>query len=330
MNQHRLALIGAGGISRAHLAAIKEISTRLAVVAVAEPDEKNRARAVEETGAKGFASADALFEQSAALGLEGVLVCTPPNIRVPIVEQAISKKLAVFVEKPLAHDLNDSEKLEKLAKQSGKPCVVGYCHRFTPAMIEMKRRADAGELGEVLRFENTFACWHPTMQKSWMSDKAVSGGGSFVDTGCHSLDLFRYLVGDASMTATIAHELWPGRGESNATALLRAISTANHKKCVGVIQSGWAEPARFTVALTGTSASLFYDYEHPTALKLVPIDGPARTLDVETHDVRFTRQLAAFADLLAGRDPAIRPADFTDGAKVAKLIDESNKLRQII
>ena len=182
----------------------------------------------------------------------------------------------------------------------------------------------------MIRFENAFASTMPGMRDHWMSDSSVSGGGSFLDTGCHSLDLFRHLIGDASMTAAIFHQGWPGRGESAATAMLRATSTARHRTCVGIVQSGWAEPGRFELRLTGTRGALYYNYEQPTELRWTPVEGPATTFAIETHEVRFDRQLLAFAGLIAGETPLVLAATFDDGLATAKLVDEAHRIRQII
>lgn len=263
--------------------------------------------------------------------IKGAIVCTPPSVRIPIVEQLLARKIGVLIEKPLAHTLADARAIEKLGKQHAEvPAFVGYCHRYTPAVVEMRCRADAGELGELIRFENTFACWFPSMQGHWMSDPQRSGGGSFMDTGCHSLDLFRYLVGNASMTAAMFTGLWKDRGESNATVLLRSVSTARHTRVAGVIASGWAEPARFELRLTGTRGALAYDYEKPTELRWIPSEGTPQAIEVRTHDDRFDLQLADFVRTLRGESAVGQPASLADGAEVARMVDECRRFQQII
>ena len=185
----------------------------------------------------------------------------------------------------------------------------------------MKRMMAAGELGTITRFENTFAAPLPHMQGHWMSDPAVSGGGSFIDTGCHSLDLFLFLCGKATVDAANFHYAWPGRGESSTTVLVRS-----PEKVAGAINTGWLEPARFLVTVVGTKGLVQYDYEKATELFFRPNQGDAKTIAVEPHDLRFQRQLEAFADVLAsGGKGRERLASFADGLETARAVDEANR-----
>jgi predicted dehydrogenase len=180
----------------------------------------------------------------------------------------------------------------------------------------------------MLRFENTFACSIPGMKDKWMSDPAVSGGGSFIDTGCHSLDLYYHLFGEGKVVGATLHREWPNRGESNASVLLRG--TGKFAGVAGVIQSGWLEPARFAVTVVGSKGLLTYDYDKPTELLHVPSDGPAKVLPVESHEIRFDRQLAAFADRCTGGQTGAQMADFAQAAKVAEMVDAVLKSAVVI
>ena len=319
MTQFGVALIGAGSIAQAHVAAAKESGGRVRITAVVDPVEAARESIVRSTSAASFASVEALLASGS--DVRGAIVATPPNARVPIVSALLERGVAVLVEKPLAHTLADAQKLADLAaRHPGVVAAVGYCHRFTPAIVEMKRRLNSGEIGEVTRFENTFACHLPTMQSHWMSDPAVSGGGSFIDTGCHSLDLFRHLLGDGEVRSATFHHAWPGRGESSATVHLRQAAAAGATRAAAVIQSGWLEPGRFTVTLTGTKGSLHYDYDRPTHLLHRPNVGDRRGIEVEDHGLRFSLQLQAFANAVVSRNRS-QLASLADGLAVSALVD---------
>jgi predicted dehydrogenase len=220
MSQFKIAIVGAGGISRAHIVAAQATHGNISIGAIIDPIESARKSAADAAGGcPHYASLEEAL--SADKSLNGVAICTPPSARIPLVKLAVERKLPVLMEKPIAHTLADAKILADIASKTPPLLAVGYCHRFTPAVLEIKNRIAAGQLGVVVRFENTFACDLSTKMKDhWMSDPKVSGGGSFIDTGCHSVDLYRFLLGDAKVKAAVFMKLWPGRGESNATLLL--------------------------------------------------------------------------------------------------------------
>ncbi len=319
MSVFDIAIVGGGVISRAHLAAARNSGGRVRVVASVDRDDSARKALADATGgAPVFASADELFR--ADVKLDGLVLCTPPSVRIPIVRPALERGLAVLVEKPLAHTLEGARELADLAhKHPNVAAAVGYCHRFVPAVNEMKRRLGTGELGELVRVENVFASYFPAMLERWMSDPAVSGGGSFIDTGCHSLDLVRYLAGDGQVVSAIFRHDWPGRGESSATVVVKSGQTA------GVIESGWLEPARFKLNLVGTRGLLSYDYDRPTELVLRPSEGTTQVLEVGSHETRFDQQMLAFAAFAQGGGRG-NLCGFTDGLRVAEMVDRARHL----
>ncbi len=312
-----LGIVGAGGMGRTHSAAAASLGGKARVAAIVDANPDAAGKLAEATGATSFASTSDMID---ALGrdLDAIVLCTPPSVREEVVAAALENGTAVLVEKPLAENREHAKRLVDLAARY--PDVVtapAYCHRFTPAIREMNRLAASGDIGRIVRWENVFACSIPDMGGRWMSDPAVSGGGSLIDTGCHSLDLFHYMQGGLEPVASVFDRKWAGRGESGATSLVRSPKTG----VAGVILNGWLEPARFLVTLVGEEGMLTYDYEQPETLFRTSVTGEKSTITVESHDVRFARQMEAFVDAvgLGTRDENL--ASFTDGLAVAAAVE---------
>ena len=324
----KLAFVGTGGIAQTHAGALKALGDRARVVAAADTQADALGRFAEGEDLARFDNATALMDAIAAgsVDVDGVVVCTPPNVRTQVVEGALNAGVGVLIEKPLASTGPEARSLaQSAANHPDVVAAVGYCHRFTPAVIAMKKLVEEGRIGQLARFENVFAFHHPPMSERWFSDPAVSGGGSFIDTGCHSLDLFQFLVGTPRVAGGVFHNPWQGRGDASASIIVRA-EAGTHQGVAGVILSGWLEPARFWVRLVGTDGALFYDYEKPTEIFHTAPDGNVNLLEVETHDVRFERQLAAFVDAVAeGKTAAeVGLATLEHGARVAEAVDEAH------
>lgn len=330
MAKKRIAIIGSGIIAGAHVAAATE-SEKLTVTAVADPMADRRDKLAKQAGASAFSSLDELLSNDRARAeVDALVICTPPSIRIDLVEEALSQGLPVLVEKPLAHTVNDAQALANLAQlYAGTPAAVAYCHRFTPAIREIKRRLESGDLGKPVRFENVFACWHPTMQQSWMSDPKRSGGGSLLDTGSHGVDLFHYLIGSSQTDAAVLSHQWPGRGDTNASLLIHHGSADEGSTPVaGFLASGWAEAARFVLTVVGTDGSMHYDFEKPEEVIWTRSQAEAQTLTIETHETRFRHQLEAFADLVNDPTAPSDLATFQDGLAVSITLQDA--LEQVV
>ncbi len=304
-----LSLIGSGRIAEAHLSAVASLAGRVRISSVVDVDSGAARRTAARLHARAYHAIDvAAADPDWARSTHGVLICTPPSQRVQLVDKTLGYGKPVLMEKPIAHLLPEARRLAQLAEaHPDRPCLVGFCHRFTPAIERMVELARAGELGQIVRFENIFAASIPAMNTHWMSDPAISGGGSLLDTGMHSLDLFQYLLGEPELIGACLHHAWPGRGDSNASLLVRSTAKGDPRLpgnagAAGVILCGWAEASRFEVRLVGTRATAGYDFEQPEALLVTTASGETERLTVESHEVRFTRQLEAFIDAAAGRE----------------------------
>lgn len=329
-----LAIVGAGGISGAHSAAIKSSGGQLTLTAAADPNSANLAKLLDaHEGALGFSDVVGMLKARAAgdVMIDGVVVCTPPSMRLKIVEACLKAGIAVLSEKPIAHTLADARKLAALTKKYRKArAYVAYCHRFAPPVQKMKQLVTEGRIGQLVRFENAFACDLPGHKDKWFSDSKKAGGGAYLDMGSHSVDLFHFMVGSSKTVGAVFSRKWKGRTETAGTVLLKSVKAArdvkNNKPGVaGSIVSGWAETCRFTLALVGDAGMLFYDYEKPNELIFKDLSGKPEVLSVEPHDLRFSRQLQAFAEAVSGR--ARTPlATFEDGLAAAAAFDAALKL----
>jgi predicted dehydrogenase len=328
----RIGIVGAGGISNAHVGAAKASNGRVVVAAVADPVAANRDKLAADTGATAFESLAALIAavKDGSIEIDGVVICTPPSVRNKLVEAALKAKLPVLMEKPIAHTLADAKKLAALAAKSKKvPAFVAYCHRFATPVNTMKSLVASGKIGRLVRFENAFACDLPGHEGKWFSDPKKAGGGAFLDMGSHSIDLFHYVVGSCKFSAAIFDHKWKKRTETAATVVVKGLKkgvTNVPAGVAGVILSGWAETSRFTLSLVGDAGTLSYDYEKPNELIFKDLVGKAETHEVPSHDTRFLHQLVAFADAVQNKAKS-QLATFADGLAAAVVNDKAAKAK---
>lgn len=88
---------------------------------------------------------DALID----LGLDAAVVAVPTAQHAEIALRLVEAGVDLLIEKPLAESVQRSEQIRDAVVGSSLMGVVGHIERFNPALMEMKRRLDAGEIGRV-------------------------------------------------------------------------------------------------------------------------------------------------------------------------------------
>lgn len=94
----------------------------------------------------------------------------------------------VLVEKPFTATVAEAETLIALAKEQGRHLFVFQNRRFDSDFLTLKKLLDAGELGDLLRYEAHFLRYKPVLNvKKWKEIPAPSNGILY-DLGSHLVD----------------------------------------------------------------------------------------------------------------------------------------------
>ncbi|MBC7739374.1 MAG: Gfo/Idh/MocA family oxidoreductase, partial [Candidatus Saccharibacteria bacterium] len=144
--RHRIALVGAGGISFAHLDAYRTHGFEVAAILSRDP-AKARARADEF-----FPTAEVMTDYAALLARPDITVIdlTPhPAERLPLIEAALQAGKHVLNQKPFVTDLDTGHRLCDLARAQGVKLAVNQNGRWTRHMAWMRAAVRAGLSGQV-------------------------------------------------------------------------------------------------------------------------------------------------------------------------------------
>jgi len=183
-----LGLIGAGAIGRVHAYNIRTSIKGARLAAVADVDE-NAAKAA-AGDAKVYSDYHEMIRDKS---VDGIIVCTPPFLKLDITKAATEAGKAVFCEKPIAVTLEDTDKMVGLVKGAGIKFQVGYQRRFDPSYLKARSAMESGELGKLLLLkEHNRDPPGPILGWSTIPSKS---GGIFLDTTSHDFDAVRWLSG---------------------------------------------------------------------------------------------------------------------------------------
>lgn len=129
---------------------------------------------------------DAIDDLLAAGPLDFAIVAVPTEEHLPAVRTLAAAGVHVLVEKPLAGTSAEAAAIIEVVEAAGVRAAVGHVERFNAALLELRRRAQAGQLGRVFAIR--------TERIGPFPDR-VRDVGVVKDLATHDLDLVRWLGG---------------------------------------------------------------------------------------------------------------------------------------
>ena len=81
--------------------------------------------------------------------IQAIVVASPAESHYDLAKAAMLSGKDVFVEKPLALRLEHGEELVELARKQSRVLMVGHLLHYHPAIVELRRLIEVGELGRV-------------------------------------------------------------------------------------------------------------------------------------------------------------------------------------
>jgi predicted dehydrogenase/threonine dehydrogenase-like Zn-dependent dehydrogenase len=145
-----------------------------------------------------------------------VMITTRHNLHANMVIKALDKGKHVFVEKPLALNLEELEAIEASYQKNNGTLMIGFNRRFSPHTEKIKSLVGDAPM-------NVIATMNAGVipPEVWVHDMEV-GGGRIIGEACHYLDLMVYLTG-SKIKAVCMNALGqnPAENTDNASILVK-------------------------------------------------------------------------------------------------------------
>ena len=248
----RVGIIGCGDIAGSHLQGY--VAAKASVVAVTDVKPEAAEARAQESGARVYADYRGLIDSGE---VQAVSICSPPVAHEEAAVHALRAGVHVLCEKPMAFDVAAAHRMREAAGQSRAVFMPAFRHRFLPAIIAFRELLSSGKLGEPVLFDNVFCGPAFGMEKTWFTKKAISGGGCVLDTSSHSVDLFRFLIGEIVEQQLVAHRHFRTTDvEDSGILTVKAENGA-----VGAMHSAFVAGAGVAfIDVIGTKGQAHYDY----------------------------------------------------------------------
>lgn len=141
----KLGVVGCGYWGPNLIRNFNELSSSK-VLGVADLQE-NRLRSIQNSCSHIQTTRD--YHDLFQMGLDAIVIATPPPTHYKIAREALEQGLHVLVEKPLTLDTRHAEDLIELAERKNLVLMVGHTFIFNAAVQNLKQLLDSGEIGKV-------------------------------------------------------------------------------------------------------------------------------------------------------------------------------------
>ena len=273
MSKRRLAIVGLGMALGPHLKSLGELADRVEIAACFTPSEARRRAFAQSNATPLAASVEAILANP---GIEIVLLLTPPNTHLELVEKCAAAGKHVLMEKPIEGTLARARAVVAAMERAERKLAVMLQHRFRAVSRRLAALVRAGELGTLVSGSAAIRWWRPPeyFAHGGRGMKARDGGGVLLTQAIHTLDLFQSLTGPITQVAAFA-KTSPLRRIDTEDIVGAAVEFANG--AIGTIDAT-------TVAFPGFAERIELACTDGTAVLA------AETLDVLYRDGRHVRE----------------------------------------
>ena len=194
----KTAIIGMGGISVTHIAAIKS-SNFTTLCAISDIKQEKLDAAMERIGNPSVKTYTDYKEMILTEKPDVVHICTPHYLHRDMAVFALENGCHVYLEKPAAMNAEQAMDIVEASKKTGKKVCVSFQNRVIPTNAYAKKLVTDGEYGALkgIRAEMTWSRGGAYYTASdWRGTWEREGGGVLMNQSIHTLDLMYYLCGD--------------------------------------------------------------------------------------------------------------------------------------
>ncbi|MDH4209115.1 MAG: Gfo/Idh/MocA family oxidoreductase [Anaerolineae bacterium] len=240
----KAAVIGVGSMGANHARIYNELEgVTLVGVCDADPQLVEKVASRHRTGQ--YSDHRDLLDQERP---DLVSIAVPTGFHHQVALDVIDRGVHLLVEKPIADTVAHAEKMVERAEARGVQLMVGHVERFNPAVVELKRKLQDGQLGKMFQIH---------VRRLGPFPHRVRDVGVVIDLATHDLDVMCYLTGASVLRiyAETEQEIHTHH-EDSLSGLLRFDNGV-----VGVLDVNWLTPTKVReLYVTGEKGMFVVNY----------------------------------------------------------------------
>lgn len=233
----KVEIIGSGFEANIHAESFKIKPEEAEVVAVASPTPGHATKLAEAYGIP-----DVYLDYKEMLKdpeIEMVTITAPNKMHCQMTVDIAEAGKHVVCEKPLCMTLEEADRMIEVCDKHGVLLLYAEELFFTPKYVKSKEIADQSAFGEVYLVKQSEKHYGPHAE--WFWDVEQSGGGVFMDMGCHGIAFTWWFLDRPKIKSVQAQmgtyvHLDTTRGEDNSFCILEFEGGK-----VALIEDSWAK-----------------------------------------------------------------------------------------
>ena len=205
-----VGIIGASRVAPEHALAVAS-DARTNLVAIADSDTARAEKVAEQYGCEVVADYRELLERS---DISVVMLGLPNHLHAPIGIEALAAGKHVFVEKPIANTLAETDAMIEAAEKHHVNVFVGHSQRFFATTVAAHELVRSGQYGAPIMARDVWTkAFGIESRPPWFVDRS-RGGGMWLMNGAHMIDRCCWVLG----SGVAAVRGWVGNPIHNAAA----------------------------------------------------------------------------------------------------------------
>ena len=325
----RIGIAGLGRLGMRHAQALAQQTRGCTLVAACSPLAQERDWATQQLGLKH--TYESLEQMLAHPGLDAVVLVTPTSLHADQTIAVLQAGKHVFVEKPLALNVPDCERVLQVAqKHPNQIAMVGFVRRFDASYMNAYASVAAGEIGKPFLVRSQTCDQNDT--EGFFVRFAETSGGIFMDCSVHDIDLARWMLGRPKALRVFASgtiALHPGLAQSqdvdNGMAI---VEFEGGQRAVLYASRTMAHGHETTTEVIGTEGKLLIG-EHAASDRVIRSDalGVRHAVVKDFHgrfEAAFAAEMNAFVAACRGEQPlTLTLSDALEATRIGLAITRS-------
>ena len=202
------ALVGAGMIAPTHVKALSALRSKINLTAIISQRPERAMHLAEhyEGAAPAFTNDISVVIDNPEV--QAVIVATPANVRIELIEALAQAGKHILLEKPVARTAEEALQVVEMCEQAGVKLGVVFQHRMRETSKAAAQLVGSGELGSLGHVEIAVPLWRDQSYYDELERGTYErdGGGVLITQAIHTIDLALSLTGPVvsvqAMTAT--------------------------------------------------------------------------------------------------------------------------------